>query len=138
MADNRITTPARTLPRHASHQQDLLVALQAGTFALEVLNRPSQAQKLWALSGGLMSVLNALKKFASAIEEGASTQKTTAIQCCTTEATTHGNSRSCRCPGCRQGRKGTPDGRNRHSRRQRRQSSLCRSRDAEPGVILCL
>lgn len=70
MADNRRTTSAGSLPRHASHLQDLLMALQAGAAALEALNRPAQAQTLRALPGGLMSVLNSLKKFASAIEEG--------------------------------------------------------------------
>ena len=44
--------------------------LQAGAAALKALNRFPQAQKLRALAGGLTSILNALKKCASAIDEG--------------------------------------------------------------------
>eukprot|EP00117_Sycon_ciliatum_P048226 scpid109040/ scgid34358/ len=62
--------PKARLPRHAAHQQDLIVALQAGASALEALHRHSQAQKLRAIAGGLTSILMALKKFSAAIEEG--------------------------------------------------------------------
>eukprot|EP00117_Sycon_ciliatum_P006230 scpid110258/ scgid9860/ len=62
--------PEARLPRHAAHQQELIVALQAGASALEALHRHSHAQKLRAIAGGLTSILMALKNFSAAIEEG--------------------------------------------------------------------